>query len=63
MIKVSDLLTTKRKLIQLPAKVRFYEDEGFKCLERMPVRANKGIVYLNSMRDNDVECFCTFVTD
>jgi len=62
-IKVSDLLTTKRKLIQLPAKVRFNEDEGFKCLERMPVRANKGIVYLNSMRDNDVECFCTFVTD
>ena len=63
MIKVLNFIKPKSKPIQLPAKVKFYEEDGIKYLTRMPVRANKGIVYLNSINDESSECVRTFITD
>lgn len=63
MIKAFNFIKPKSKPIQLPVKVRFYEEDGIKYLNRMPVRANNGIVYLNSINDESSECVRTFVTD
>ena len=63
MIKLFSLFKPKTPNIHLPAKVSFYEGNGIKYLNRMPVKAKDDVVFIHTIHDEKDKHINTFITD